>query len=191
MIVELGVEHTPSPWVWLANKLGVKIHWTHAFLRHNYGGEYKVIEAVWQGVVERAWRPETYHSYAIYRLKDECFVNEGHKARTYFRMRSFAMGNLEKRYRFEALPVIVRRLLSPTLGLFWQGPPRTTFTGFSDFIIGTGEVCTSLVDKTFLWGGFDLLPGETSPFVLPDELAGSELLEKVEVRGDKYTFSLL
>lgn len=180
MIVELGVEHTPSPWVWLANKLGIKIHWTHAFLRHDYGGEYKVIEALWQGVVESPWRPQTYHSYAIYRLKEDCFVDADHKHGAYFLMLSFAKGSVGKRYRYEALPIIFRRLLRPVFKYFWRGPDRTIEWGF---LIGTGEVCTSLVDKAFLWGEFDLLPGEISPFVLPDELAGSGLLEMVEFHG--------
>lgn len=188
MIVELGVEYSPSPWIWLANKLGVKIQWTHAFLRHDYGGEYKIIEAVWQGVVERAWRPELYHSYAIYRLREEHFLDEDDKQIPYSLMHSFARGSVGKRYRYETLPIILRRLLRPVFNFFWDGPKRDEA---ESFVVGTGEVCTSLVDKAFLWGGFDLLPGEPSPFVLPDELAGSELLEMVEVRGDKYTFSLL
>ena len=177
MIVELGVEHTPSPWVWLANKLGVKIHWTHAFLRHDYGGEYKIIEAVWQGVVERPWRPDSYHSYAIYRLKEDCFVNVDARAWAYIVMCAFGRGGLGKRYRYEALPIIARRLLRPICRFLWPGLPRSVWP---EFIIGTGEVCTSLVDKTFLYGGFDLVPGETSPFVLPDELVRSEKLEVVE-----------
>ena len=188
MIVELGVEHTPSPWVWLANKLGVKIRWSHAFLRHDYSGEYKIIEAVWQGVVERPWRPESYHSYAMYRLKEEEFYSELDKERVYAWMISFAKGQMGKRYAFEALPIILRRLLTPALNFFWAGPIRIAFM---EFVIGTGEVCTSLVDKTFLWAGIDLLPAATSPFVLPDELMRSEKLELVELREGKYRLCLL
>ena len=188
MIVELGVEHTPSPWVWLANKLGIKIHWTHAFLRHDYGGEYRIIEARWNGVVEHPWRPESYHSYAIYRLREDCFADGEVRQWAYFVMFAFARGSLGKRYRYEALPIILRRLLRPALNSFWRGPKRDDAEGF---ILGTGEVCTSLVDKDFLWGGFDLVPGEPSPFVLPDELVRSEDLEMVEMQRDRYSLCLL
>jgi len=90
-------------------------------------------------------------------------------------MYGFAAGEVGKRYSLESLPLILWRMV--------RRIPRFTAADRHTFLTGAGEVCTSLVDRTFLWGGFDLVPGETSPFVLPDELVTSPLVEMIEHGG--------
>jgi len=136
----------------------------------------RIIEAGTSGVSDDRWRPERYHEYGAYRLQNWCFDEEAERQRAYDRMHSFAAGEVGKRYRFGALPLILWRMIRKLTKLTAAQSYRT--------FIGTGEVCTSLVDRTFLWGGFDLVPGETSPFLLPDEIACSPLLEMIE-QGDR------
>ena len=165
MEIRLGVTHTPSLWVQLVNQLGADIHWTHALIQR---GEW-MVEASGHGVVLRPWEPERYYEYGLYRLKEPTLMHD--------EMWAFAMGEVGKRYRFEALPIIARRVLKKIFGRFVERP---RVGGAQGGFIGAGEVCTSLADKVFLWGGFDLVPYEKSAFVLPDELADSELLERIE-----------
>ena len=178
MQLDIVVTHTPGLWVRIANWLGANIKWTHALLRYHLGDSSpRVIEAGSHGVVDEPWAPERYYEYGVYRLRDEWFDEEPHKQGVYERMYSFAAGEVGKRYRFEALPVILWRIIKriPRLG---AADRYTT-------LVGAGEVCTSLVDRTFLWGGFDLVPEERSPFVLPDELVSSPLLEMIEQGGGR------
>lgn len=174
--VDMVVTHTPSLWLRIANWLGADIQWTHALLRYRVGeSSPRIIEAGSQGVVDDVWTPDGYHQYGVYRLRDQWFDKVTDRQEAYERMYSFAAGEVGKRYRFEALPVILWRIIKRI--------PRVAVADRYTTLVGTGEVCTSLVDRTFLWGGFDLVPGETSPFVLPDDLVGSPLVEMIEHGG--------
>jgi hypothetical protein len=174
--LDLVVTHTPGLWLRIANWLGANIRWTHALLRYRVGDSSpRVIEAGSEGVVDDPWTPDAYYEYSVYRLGDQWFDEEAERQRAYERMCSFAVGEVGKRYRYEALPVILWRIIKRI--------PRVAAADRYTTLVGTGEVCTSLVDRTFLWGGFDLVPGETSPFVLPDELVGSPLVEMIEHGG--------
>jgi len=173
MQLDVVVTHTPSLWLRIANWLGADIKWTHALLRYREGSSSpRIIEAGAQGVIDELWSPDTYHEYGVYRLQGWCFDDEAERQGVYERMYSFAAGEVGKRYRYEALPAIVWRII--------RRIPRFTAADRYSTLVGTGEVCTSLVDRAFLWGGFDLVPGETSPFVLPDEITSSPLLEMIE-----------
>jgi len=177
MQLDVVVTHTPSLWLRVANWLGADIKWTHAFLRYRVGRALpRIIEAGAEGVSDDRWRPDKYHEYEVHSLQNWCFDEEAERQRAYDRMYSFAAGEVGKRYRFGALPLILWRMIRKLTKLTAAQSYRT--------FIGTGEVCTSLVDRTFLWGGFDLVPGETSPFLLPDEIACSPLLEMIE-QGDR------
>jgi hypothetical protein len=176
MQLDIVVVRTPRLWVRVANWLGADIKWTHALLRCGVGQSLpRIIEAGTQGVIDELWRPDRYYEYGVYRVRGWCFDDEAERERLYERMYSFAVGEVGKRYRYEALPVILWRIVKRI--------PRLTAADRYTSLVGTGEVCTSLVDRTFLWGGFDLVPGETSPFVLPDEIIGSPLLEMIEHGG--------
>jgi len=173
MQLDIVVTHTPSLWLRIANWLGAGIKWTHALLRYRVGrSSLRIIEAGAQGVIDDLWSPDRYYEYGVYRLQRWCFDDEAERQGAYERMYSFAAGEVGKRYRYEALPAIVWRII--------RRLPGFIATVRSASLVGTGEVCTSLVDRTFLWRGFDLVPGETSPLVLPDELVSSPLLEMVE-----------
>ena len=172
MQIDVVVTHTPGLWLRIANWLGANIEWTHALLRYRLGdSSTRIIEAGREGVVDDAWAPTEYYRYRVYRLRDWCFDSKAARQEAYERMFSFACGEVGKRYRYEALPLILWRIV--------RRIPRFTAASRTAFLVGEGEVCTSLVDRTFLWGGFDLVPGETSPLVLPDELVGSPLLEVI------------
>jgi hypothetical protein len=178
MQLEIVVTHTPSWWVRIARWLGADIRWTHALLRYREGrSESRIIEAGTQGVIDQLWRPDRHYEYGVYRLQSWCFDDQAEREGLYERMYSFAAGEVGKRYRFEALPTILWRVV--------RRMPWFIKTVRSASLLGAGEVCTSLVDRTFLWGGFDLVPGETSPLVLPDEIVGSPLLEMIEHGGGR------
>lgn len=176
MELDIIVTQTPGLWVRVANWLGAGVKWTHALLRYRVGDSMpRIIEAGADGVIDDLWRPDRYYEYGVYRLRDWCFDDDAARQGAYERMHSFAVGEIGKRYRLEALPLILWRIV--------RRIPRFTAADRHTFLIGTGEVCTSLVDRTFLWGGLDLVPGETSPFVLPDELVSSPLVELIEQGG--------
>ncbi len=176
MQLDVVLTQTPRLWLRIANWLGADIKWTHALLRYHVENALpRIIEAETHGVIDELWTPEKYHDYGVYRLQSWCFDDEAEKQGVYERMYSFAAGEVGKRYRYEALPAIVWRIIRK-LPIFTAADRYTS-------VVGTGEVCTSLVDRTFLWGGFDLVPGQTSPFVLPDEIASSPLLGMVEHRS--------
>lgn len=176
MELDLVVTLTPRLWLRVVNWVGGNIKWTHALLRYRGEGSMsRIIEAGTQGVVDELWRPDSYYEYGVYRLRGWCFDDETERRRVCERMQSFAAGEVGKRYRYEALPVILWRIVKRI--------PRLTAADRYTTLVGTGEVCTSLVDRTFLWGGFDLVPGENSPFVLPDEIVSSPLLEMIEHGG--------
>lgn len=176
MELNIVVTHTPSWWLRVANWLGADIQWTHALLRYRVAdSSARIIEAGGQGVVDGPWGPSSYYEFGVYRLRPWCFDDESERQRAYERMHSFAAGEVGKRYRYEALPIILWRIV--------RNLPVFTAAGRYEPLATTGEVCTSLVDRTLLWGGFDLVPGEASPFVLPDEIVSSALLEMVEHGG--------
>ncbi len=176
MQLDIVVTQTPGWWLRLANWLGANITWTHALLRYSLAGSpTRIIEAGTQGVVDDPWTPSRYYRYQVYRLRDWCFDGGAARQEAYARMFSFASGEVGKRYRYEALPAILWRII--------RRLPPFTATVRSASMVGEGEVCTSLVDRAFLWAGFDLVPGETSPLVLPDELVGSPLLEIMDGEG--------
>ena len=176
MQLDIVVTSTPSLWLRVANWLGADIRWTHALLRYHVGDSSpRIIEAGAEGVVDDLWRPDRYYEYGAYRLQHWCFDDEAERRGAYERMYSFSAGEVGKRYRFEALPAIVWRII--------RRIPRFIAGDRYASLMGTGEVCTSLVDRTFLWGGFDLVPGETSPFLLPDDIVSSPLLDMIEHGG--------
>ena len=110
MQLDIVVTHTPSWWLRVANWLGADIKWTHAFLRYRVGRALpRIIEAGTGGVRDDQWRPERYHEYGAYRLQNWCFDEEAERQRAYDRMYSFAAGEVGKRYRFGALPLILWR----------------------------------------------------------------------------------
>jgi hypothetical protein len=173
MQLDIVVTHTPGWWLRIAQRLGADINWTHALLRYRVSGSStRIIEAGREGVIDDLWTPGKYYRHGVYRLRDWCFDSESAREDAYERMFSFASGEVGKRYRYEALPFILWRII--------RRIPWFTRTVRGASVAGAGEVCTSLVDRTFLWGGFDLVPGETSPLLLPDELVSSPLLEMVE-----------
>lgn len=158
-------------WVRLANWLGAGMKWTHALLRYCSDDDVDgwIIEACEHGVVKRRWNPHLYESYCRFRLKDGYFKNDEAKWLRLSRMISFANGEVGKRYKYEALGPILMKVLHRIFGRV----PMMMF-------IGTGEVCTSLVDRTFMYEGFDLVPYDDSPYVLPDEIAKSSLLTLIK-----------
>jgi hypothetical protein len=167
----LGV-HRDANWLLrFLNKLGLKLYWTHAFLLY----DDEVIEAGPFGVECSCWRPDLRPEYALLRLKDESW-GERESWFTYMLMWSFARGQIGKRYKFEALPIIARRIIRKTFGDYVKRK-----TGVR--LIGSGQVCTSLCDDVFRHCFFDLVPDEDSAFVLPDEFYESPLLEIVEEGG--------
>lgn len=148
-------------WLRLLNWLGADMTWSHALLR--FGGY--IIEAAARGVVRRPWNPKDWERHARFRVKGgltELMAAE---------MTAFANGEVNKRYKYEALPLIFLRILKRI--------SRRTKTEAR--LVGEGRVCTSFVDSVFDYVGLDLVPGEDSPFVLPDDIAKSEILERVIV----------
>jgi len=109
---------------------------------------YHIIEAGFRdGVIERAWNPDEYSKWAVYRLTDKAI-----KAR-----------------------------------LGYVRHPEDIYDGILAYArgnIGTGQVCTSLVDDCFLQGGhIDLVPYLDTPWVLPSDIASSPLLELLPPEG--------
>jgi len=134
--------------------------WTHALLRFD---DY-IIEAAAEGVVKRPWNPKAWERYARFKpLVDDKALPK---------MTDFANGEIGKRYKYKVLPTIARKILWRIIGKYY----------ILYMYIGRGEVCTSLVDNVFRYVGYDLVPNEPSPFVLPDEISVSELL--VQIEGD-------
>ena len=174
MQFEIVVTGHTAWWLTLINWLGANMKWTHALLKYSLGEGHRIIEACEIGVVDRPWKPKGYESYARFRLKDSCFASEEDRHITESQMLAFAFGEVDKRYRYEALPAIALRILRKLFG------KRGARARLLDNIIGKGEVCTSLVDRSLLFGGFDLVPDVKIPFVLPDEIAASEDLELIE-----------
>ena len=154
-------------WLRLLNCLGARMKWTHALLLfyEDEPSDGYIVEAAKWGVVKRDWDPSEFEDYGQFQLKPEQFTGDLHRQYATAKMQYFALGEVGKRYKYEALGLIalriLRRIRRPRVGAR---------------LLGTGEVCTSLVDRTLLSVGFDLLPGEDSPFILPDEIARSQLL---------------
>jgi hypothetical protein len=148
-------------WLRLLNWLGADMTWSHALLRF---GDY-IIEAAAGGVVKRPWNPGDWERHARFRMRG------GFTELEVIRMTAFADGEVGKRYKYEALPLIFLRILKRI--------SRRTKTEAR--LMGEGRVCTSFVDSVFDYVYLDLVPGEDSPFVLPDDIAGSEILEMIEV----------
>jgi len=169
MQVEIVVTAHTRWWLRLINWLGADMTWSHALLRFD---DY-IIEAAAEGVIKEGWNPAKWERYARFKLRPELLKEE--TVLQYIRMMAFAEGEVDKRYKYEALGAIAIRILKKIFG-----GQRGKYVFFS--LIGTGEVCTSLVDRTWLFGGFDLVPEEKSPFVLPDEIAASKLL--IEIKED-------
>lgn len=146
---------------------------------------YHIIEAGFRhGVVERAWNPEEYSKWAVYRLTDKAIKARlgylRHPEDIYDDMLAYARGNIGKRYAYEKLALLLPRLIR-------EGASRRIARFDSELfcytILGTGQVCTSLVDDCFLQGGhMDLVPHLDTPWVFPDDIRDSPLLEKVEER---------
>jgi len=159
MTVEIEVVLTSHTawWLRLVNWAGADMTWTHALLRF----DDHIIEAVAEGVIKRPWSTDGWEGYGRFRLE------EGPSELASERMRSFAEGEVGKRYKYEVLPLILVKIL--------QRIPRPAAR-----FIGVGEVCTSLVDNTFSHGGFDLVPTDKRPYVLPDDFAESELLVRCD-----------
>jgi len=174
MQFEVVVTGHTAWWLTLINWLGANMKWTHALLKYNLGNKHRIIEAAGNGVIDRTWKPSEYESHARFRLRHSCFASDEDRQITESQMLAFAFGEVGKRYRYEALPAIALRILRKIFGA------RGFRARLLDNIIGKGEVCTSLVDRSLIFGGFDLVPGVETPFILPDEIAVSELLQLIE-----------
>lgn len=167
----------------LARRLGAR--WTHAMLRFCicclYGFDkrlgclhtYKIIEAGFRhGVIERPWNPDEYTAWAVYELTDAFIGTVSNDILLY------ARGNIGKRYAFERLPLLIPRFIKKLFTPLITKPGPVY--GYLSFL-GTGHICTSLVDDCFLHGaGIDLVAFSDVPWVLADDIADSPLLEMVE-----------
>jgi len=137
---------------------------------------YRIIEATMRrGVIERQWNPERYSNWAVYRLKEPLADFQ------YARILGYARGNKGKRYAFEGLALIIPRF-------FHRYFSRFTHERWEKFdtqlmFIGTGQICTSLVDDCFCEALIDLVPDIDTPWVLPDDLRDSPLLELLPPEG--------
>jgi len=147
---------------------------------------YHIIEAGFRdGVIERAWNPDEYSKWAVYRLTDKAIKARlgyvRHPEDIYDGILAYARGNIGKRYAYEKLalllPRFIREATSRRVARFDRELYRFT-------ILGTGQVCTSLVDDCFLQGGhIDLVPYLDTPWVLPSDIASSPLLELLPPEG--------
>ncbi len=169
-------------WLHLLNWLGADMKWTHALLRYCEVGDGSgwIIEACNLGVVRRRWNPSEFESYGRFKLKDDLFASEKDQEFAYQHMLAFAMGEIGKRYKYEALGPIAARILRRIFAQGLRIVQEIFGVPLNAEFIGVGEVCTSLVDRTLQFEGFDLVSNEDSPYILPDEIAASELLEVIE-----------
>jgi hypothetical protein len=144
-------------WLRLVNWLGADMKWTHALLRVND----HIIEAVAQGVIKRPWSTDGWEGYGRFRVKEGIEYDAE-------RMAAFAEGQVGKRYKYEALWIILVRILQ-----------RINRNEVGARLIGKGQVCTSLVDEVFVFGKLDLVEDVPHAFLLPDDIAASPLLERI------------
>ena len=181
-----------APWSRFGRWLGL-CEYNHALLRyfkyekfyeevgHAYYRTFRdvgyIIEAGFSGVVERIWHPEEYIKYAVLRLKEPC-PEAGHD-----KMLAFARTQVGERYGWELLPPIIIRLLRKLIGDFMQRPDALFVLGIASADWLDSEICTSLVDKTLCYGGYDLVPSQRSALVTPDEIRHSPILEVIQERG--------
>lgn len=178
MKIEVVLTSHDAWWLRFINWLGADMEWGHALLRFRPANAPSyIIEAMGEGVIKRPWRTNGWQRYGRFRLKEP-------SQDTALVMTAFAEGEVGKRYRYEALPIIARKILKRIIKEVAEVIERIVkkITGkkYSVLYIGKGEVCTSLVDNVFGYVGYDLVPDEVSPFVLPDDIADSELLERIE-----------
>lgn len=175
----------------IARALGAE--WTHVMLgfiqcesHTNFCGQsyqwirYHIIEATMRhGVIERPWNPEEYTRWAVYRLKDKYSVNAD-----YDKILAFARGNKGKFYAFDRLIMMIPNFIRPILDrmIVKLTFPKSFMEGWmaSRAFWDHGQrrhICSSLVDDCFLYADCDLVPGIDTPWVLPDQIAQSKLLE--------------
>lgn len=163
---------TVVPTIHLPPQFAEKMKGALAGLDLTYEANY-IIEAGFSGVVERPWHPEEYTNYAVLRLK-EPYSEAGYK-----RMLAFARTQVGERYGWELLPPIIIRLLRKLIGNFLQRPDALFVLGIASADWLDSEICTSVVDKTFCFGGYDLVPSQRSALVTADEIYASPILEVV------------
>jgi len=173
----------------LARLLGAE--YTHAMLRFcdlctkHYAGEHtchwfylNIIEAGFRGVIERAWNPDEYSKYAAYRLAED-FEAWGD-------LLEYARKQIGERYAFEKLILLVPRFLHRYIVSFLVRRNLAKAKMKGDLAIlfsADGQICTSLVDDCFLEVGVDLVPDIDTPWVLPDDIRDSPLLELLPPEG--------
>lgn len=166
--------------------------YTHAMLRFlvdtgypctlapEYGNlwQHHIIEATMRsGVIERAWHPGEYTKWAAHHLGPEYT-----ELADYEGMLAFARGCIGHRYAFEWLPSIAIQIIRKFLKNLSR-KPTIAVAGIPAGLVGTGEICSSFVDRLFYAWGFDLVPEQETFLVTPDEIARSPLLQLASPDG--------
>ena len=152
---------------WKLARLWGLATWTHTALRYIRDDmpSPRIIESSACGVRERSWDEfvAEYDEYKLLRLKQE--LPEANEREII----AYAWGNVGKPYHFLWLLQVAWRLVKKQ----W----------FVSALTYPAHICSSLVYDAYLYGGTDLLPdqGQQDVLVTPDELAGSLLLEEMEV----------
>jgi len=137
---------------------------------------YRIIEAGFRhGVIERAWNPDEYSKWAVYRRKEPMLEWESQAILEY------ARGNKGKRYAFEKLLLLIPPFLKSALARTII--PREEAAFITSGLFGEGHICTSLVDDCFMEIWDDLVPDIDTPWVLPDNIRDSPLLELLPPEG--------
>jgi len=141
---------------------------------------YNIIEAGFRhGVIERAWNPDEYSKRAVYRLIEQ---NMGQDLAD--DILHYARGNIGKRYAFEKLALLIPRFIRDAILPQCLRIRQDTESGFyKQSFLGTGHICSSLVDDCFMQLDYDLVPDIDTPWVLPDDIRDSPLLELLPPEG--------
>lgn len=141
----------------LARLFGVK--WSHAALLFHPHSEIKeeyVIEALWRGIVKRTLTEflKDKHDWVILTpLRDGRWPLQYSEINA---IRDYAHGNIGKRYDFGLL-----------LRLIWRELKRKVKPSI---VMVVREVCTSLIDDSFSYVDWDLIPWKVDRMILPDDL---------------------
>lgn len=194
MEVQIVLTTDNSLFARIARALGAR--WTHAMLRFEMPfkypdfalqvekalnikvNRYHIIEATMRrGVIERPWNPDRYPRWEAYRLADTVpFRDDAYNLSLYY-----AKQNKGQRYALERLGLLIPQFLRDVIRRLFRPAPRFLLL---DAMSGTDtarpHICSSLVDAAFMYGGVDLVPDTEMPWVFPDDLARSPLLELVE-----------
>lgn len=136
---------------------------------------YRIIEATMRhGVAEGPWNPEKYTRWAVYNTKKPLTVVQKDM------ILGYARGNVGKSYAYDKLILLLPRLLRRFLNRLYETHRKQHIylLGLSSVpLIMRTHICSSLVDDCFAYAGLDLVPDIDTPWVLPDDIASSPLLE--------------